>query len=240
MVLVVDLFCGLKGWSRPFLDRGHEVVTLDVDDRFAPTIRADICSVRGDSFPDNVDIVLASPPCEHFSVMSIGRNWNKDHTPKTAEALYAMELVHQTRRLISEIQPRAFIIENPRGKLRKLPPVEDLERRTVWYCRLGEAVAKPTDLWGGFPEGLRLPAECRNGNDDHLAAPRGSKTGTQGVGKIRPTKKNLRRGSMNLTKAFMREYYGTSDPAELAAQRAKVPYALGLTVCLAMEASSPS
>jgi site-specific DNA-cytosine methylase len=28
---VVDLFAGLKGWSRPFQDRGHETWTTDID-----------------------------------------------------------------------------------------------------------------------------------------------------------------------------------------------------------------
>ena len=54
------------------------------------------------------------------------------------------------------------------------------ERRTVWMCRLGLDRAKPTDLWGVFPPGLVLPPECKNGNPDHIAAPRGSRTGTQG------------------------------------------------------------
>jgi len=50
----------------------------------------------------------------------------------------------------------------------------------VWYCRLGLDRAKPTDLWGVIPPGLDLPAPCHNGNLDHVAAPRGSRTGTQG------------------------------------------------------------
>lgn len=40
---------------------------------------------------------------------------------------------------------------------------------------------KPTDLWGAFPPGLVLPAMCRNGSPCHIAAPRGSTTGTQGM-----------------------------------------------------------
>ena len=37
------------------------------------------------------------------------------------------------------------------------------------------------DLWGAFPPGLVLPDACHNGNPDHIAAPRGSYTGTQGM-----------------------------------------------------------
>ena len=39
---------------------------------------------------------------------------------------------------------------------------------------------KPTDLWGGFPKSLRLHPRCHNGDSCHVAAPRGSQTGTQG------------------------------------------------------------
>jgi hypothetical protein len=39
---------------------------------------------------------------------------------------------------------------------------------------------KPTDLWGYIPKWTpRQP--CKNGMPCHIAAPRGSKTGTQGL-----------------------------------------------------------
>lgn len=72
-----------------------------------------------------------------------------------------------------------YAIENPRGVMRKLAPLPP--DATVWYCRLGDERAKPTDLWTNIP--VRLPAMCRNGNPDctHQRAPRGAKTGTQGL-----------------------------------------------------------
>jgi hypothetical protein len=39
---------------------------------------------------------------------------------------------------------------------------------------------KPTDLWGKFPASLTLHPMCHNGDSCHVAAPRGSQTGTQG------------------------------------------------------------
>lgn len=39
---------------------------------------------------------------------------------------------------------------------------------------------KPTDLWGEVP-GWKPRPMCHNGNADHEAAPRGAKTGTQGI-----------------------------------------------------------
>ncbi len=205
---VLDLFSGLGGWSSAFRERDHEVITSDLDPRFG-------CTVTGDILDDSValdiiaqgpyDIILASPPCEGFSVMNIGKNWTPppEHAPKTDTARLAVRLVERTRQVIDTLQPRAFIIENPRAKLRKLPVMAGLERRTVTYCKYGLTVMKPTDLWGGFPPTLTLRPPCKNGDPCHESAPRGSKRGIQGI----------------------------ADSAE----RAKVPYLLSLAVCEAME-----
>ncbi len=231
---VLDLFSGLGGWSRPFVDRGHEVLTVDLDPDFRPDICTDIRDLHFWQLPWTPDIVLASPPCQEFSMLNVGKHWEKSGEPKTAEARQSLNLVRDLKELVYELHPRWFVIENPRARLRTLD-VLPFERRTVWYCRLGEPVAKPTDLWGGFPESLELPPTCKPGHPDHIAAPRGSKSGTRGVGRFKPDQKNMRRGSLNNVKAFAREYYGTNNQRELAALRAKVPYALGLTVCLAAE-----
>lgn len=177
---VLDLFCGLKGWSEPFLERGHEVVTLDMNPRFNADIQRDILTVTADELPV-VDVILASPPCEGFSVMQIGRNWNKDHSPKTDKARTAEAIVVATIELIKQLKPKFYVIENPRAKLRKMPFMQMMEMRTVTYCKYGERRMKPTDLWGGFPPSLKLHEACKNGSPCHDAAPRGSRTGTQGM-----------------------------------------------------------
>ena len=54
-------------------------------------------------------------------------------------------------------------------------------RQTVWYCQYGDKRAKPTDIWTNLPNWTGK--QCHNGNKDchHEPAPRGSKTGTQGL-----------------------------------------------------------
>jgi len=205
---IVDLFCGLKGWSAPFAAAGHEVWTTDLDPQFNPDLAIDILKLEPDALPWQPDIVLASPPCEGFTVMNIGKNWTRPdddppHQPKTDLARLALSLVKRTRFLLDIWQPQFFIIENPRAKLRKLPVVENLERRTVTYCRLGQTNQKPTDLWGGFPPSLELPAACDSrrgpivdvdgvpwrcdpvtGLPCHVSAPRGSRTPGSIQGKV--------------------------------------------------------
>lgn len=101
--------------------------------------------------------------------------------PKSQTGETGLKLVEATIELIERISPKFFIIENPRGLLRKMPLMQGFERRTVTYCQLGDDRMKPTDLWGVFPESLNLPLPCKNGAPCHVAAPRGAKTGTQGL-----------------------------------------------------------
>ena len=70
---------------------------------------------------------------------------------------------------------------NVKESLRKLPCVAGLPRVTVSYCKYGDTRMKPTDLWGKVPNWTPRPM-CKNGNNAcHAAAPRGAKTGTQGI-----------------------------------------------------------
>lgn len=204
---VLDLFSGLNGWSQPFKDRWHDVITCDIDPRFNADYQLDVRVLAETELFDHwkPDIVLASPPCTHFTVMRIGTNWTKDHKPKTKEAAEAWELVRFTIELIDWLEPRFWIIENPRAKMRRLMEIDypDVRRETVTYCQYQEARMKPTDLWGVFPPGLVLKPTCRNNDTCHTRAVRGSRTATQGM-----------------------------DPA----RSALIPYALALDVCLAAEA----
>jgi hypothetical protein len=177
---VLDLFSGLRGWSEPFEERGHEIFTIDIDPRFKPNLVADILEVEQSDIPWAPDIILASPPCETFSVASIGRYWPGGEP--SPEARRGLALVHATLALIEALQPAFAVIENPRGMLRRAGVLDRYPRVTVWYCRYGEERAKPTDLWGApFPPSWVPRPECRNGHPDHTRAPRGSRLGTQGI-----------------------------------------------------------
>lgn len=185
---VVDLFSGMGGWSQAFADRGHEVFRVELDTKFPAELHADILNVTAADFPWRPDVILASPPCEGFSVMNIGKNWYHDGTPKTGTATLALRLVSHTLKLIRDLDPAYWVMENPRDKLRALPIVAGLDRRTVTICRSyydgrPPRRMKPTDLFSNrWPPSLVLEAPCRNGEPCHVAAPRGSKTGTQGFG----------------------------------------------------------
>ena len=53
-------------------------------------------------------------------------------------------------------------------------------RHTVTYCQYGERRQKPTDIFTNHP-GPQFRPPCKRGGKCHDAAPRGSRTGTQGL-----------------------------------------------------------
>jgi hypothetical protein len=60
-----------------------------------------------------------------------------------------------------------------------MPFMEKYKRHTVTYCQYGDDRMKPTDIWTNSNVWVPRPM-CKNGAPCHIAAPRGSKTGTQG------------------------------------------------------------
>tara|TARA_S200002703_G_scaffold104426_1_gene90592 strand:- start:118 stop:723 length:606 start_codon:yes stop_codon:yes gene_type:complete len=177
---VLELFAGSCSFSNVAKEFGYEVITTDIKQNPNNSIDyvVDIFNFDYLDLP-GIDIVWASPPCTYFSVASIGKHWNKDHTPKSKQALYGIEIVKKTIEIIDYLGPKYWIIENPRGKLRKLNIMEDLPRTTVTYCQYGDIRMKPTDLWHNL--NWKSKDMCKNGMSCHESAPRGSSTGTQGL-----------------------------------------------------------
>ena len=196
---VLELFAGSRSFSKVAEEMGMETFTTDYKDFDKIDLVIDILDLDNDLLMeklfqkgiDNVDIIWASPPCTYFSVASIGHHWHKDHTPKTEQAKLGVKIVQKTLDIINFLKPEFYFIENPRGKLRKLDVVKGVPRTTVCYCQYGDTRLKPTDIWTDnladwFNEkGWKPRPMCnyrqKNCNCHHEKAPRGSKTGTQGL-----------------------------------------------------------
>lgn len=186
---VLELFAGSRSVGKAAESLGYNVFSSDINEFEGIDYAVDILEFDINKVPFKPDIIWASPPCTYFSVASIGKHWNKDHTPKSDNAMFGVKMVQKTIDIIKEISPKKWYIENPRGKLRKLQVVKGLPRTTVWYCKYGDTRAKPTDIWTNNlysllnSDGWNPRPECFNGNKEchHESAPRGSRTGTQGL-----------------------------------------------------------
>ena len=183
---VVELFAGTQSLSIVARELGHHTFTSDFDAQFETDYTIDVMQFDNSKVPfTKVDFLWASPPCETFSVASLGHHWTGGkgaYIPKTQACIDGIERVKKTLQIIKELKPTYWIIENPRGVLRKMDfmNTKGIYRYTVTYCQYGDSRMKPTDLWSNIPD-LKLKPMCKNGMPCHVAAPRGSRTGTQGI-----------------------------------------------------------
>lgn len=180
-----DNFCGTKSMTKVAKERGYECQSLDNDPQHNADITGDILEIN----PGPCGYAHFSPSCTAFSVASIGHHWgggSKAYIPKTETAKLGLRLLNRVAELIAKNEYPYYTIENPRCIFRKLMPdilrkhgVTDFRIVTVSYCQYGDTRMKPTDFITNIPEWKGKL--CKNGAPCHVAAPRGSRTGTQGL-----------------------------------------------------------
>lgn len=134
--LCVDLCCGWGGFSEAFVKAGWEVIRIDIERKFKPTIIADV-----NHLPLKLGlkpkICVASPPCERFSIAN--RRFPKKGIKK------ALEIVGACLEAFVELETKYWVLENPKGRLRWFlgSPTQ-----SIHLSNYGGKYMKPTDLWG--------------------------------------------------------------------------------------------
>jgi hypothetical protein len=182
MIKVLELFAGSRSIGKMSEELGMEVFSSDINNFDGINYVVNILEFDYSKVPFTPDVIWASPPCTGFSVAAIGHHWTGGkgaYIPATDTARLGIELVKKTIEIIEHFEPEFWFIENPRGVLRKMPFMERFKRNTVTYCQYGDERMKPTDIWTNSD--VWVPRKmCKNGDPCHVAAPRGSRTGTQG------------------------------------------------------------
>lgn len=188
---ILELFAGTRSIGKSFERKGHEVFSVEWD-QVHPNIDLyiDIMNLTSEMILEKFgrpDVIWASPDCTSYSIAGISHHRTKNLEtgnldPKSDYAKFSDDLNRHVLKLIKELNPTFYFIENPRGGMRKMSFTQDLPRYTVWYCTYGDKRAKPTDIWTNHPDPKFKPV-CHNGNKDchHESAPRGATTGTQGL-----------------------------------------------------------
>lgn len=191
---VLELFAGSRSIGKAAEKRGHEVFSIDVKDFENINLVKDINELNLEDVPFIPDLIWSGTPCTTYSIAAISHHRGENYSPKTEFAQLCDTMNIRVNHLINEwskLNPGIlWYIENPRGALRKMYFMQGLPRTTVWYCKYGDTRAKPTDIFSNNignplfnPTGWFPRPECFNGNIKchHEVAPRGSRTGTQGL-----------------------------------------------------------
>lgn len=186
---VLELFAGTRSIGKAFEARGHEVFSVEWNKDFDNIdLYADIGQLTAKEIIERFgypDVIWASPDCSSYSVAAISKHRRKNSVtgsldPISDYARFCDKVNQHVLELIRELHPKYWFIENPRGGMRKMEWMYDLPRHTVTYCKYGEERMKPTDIWTNHPDPKFLPPS-KNGDPDHIPAPRGARTGTQGL-----------------------------------------------------------
>lgn len=189
-MIVLELFAGTRSISKAFEKAGHKTYSIEWDKDFENIdIYDDINNITAKDIIKLCgrvpDVIWASPDCTTYSISAISHHRKKNEETGNLDAVsdYA-KFCDKTNKhvldLIQELKPKLYFIENPRGGLRKMDFMKGLYRYTVTYCQYGDKRMKPTDIWTNHPKPKFKPM-CHNGDNCHEKAPRGSKTGTQGL-----------------------------------------------------------
>lgn len=141
----VDLFCGAGGFSIGLKEAGFEV-SASIDNWLPasrsylanfdhPHFQEDIKNVDrekmfewGIDFP--VDLVVGGPPCQGFSIQRIGKDSDERN-----------ELIFEFARVVTELNPSMFLMENVPGLLGKRG-AQTAEKFVKYMCASGYEVEK--------------------------------------------------------------------------------------------------
>lgn len=186
---VLELFAGTRSIGKAFEARGHEVFSVEWDKKFENIdLYADIGQLTSQEILEKFghpDVMWMSFDCTSFSLAAISHHRKKNPItgnldPITDYAKFCDQVDQHCLELIKELNPTYWFIENPVGGLKSMTWMQGLPRYMITYCQYGDSRRKPTHIWTNHPNPQFLPP-CKNGDPCHVAAPRGSKTGTQGL-----------------------------------------------------------
>ena len=186
---VLELFAGTRSISKAFEEAGHETFSVEWNKDFENiSMYADIGTLTADDIINLCggvpDVIWASPDCTTYSIAAISHHRVKEDDgnlkAKSEYAKFCDKVNEHVIDLIKQLNPKYFFIENPRGGFRKMRFIQGIPRYTVTYCQYGDKRMKPTDIFTNHPNPMFKPP-CKNGDSCHEKAPRGSRTGTQGI-----------------------------------------------------------
>jgi hypothetical protein len=167
---IISLFDSTGNWSEPYKKAGYNVIQRDL--KLGNDIYRDMELAMYDRYEGmKVHGIMAAVPCTDFA--NSGARWWAQKANQPAPDVdfmqfdnrleYFVGIVLATLAVIEWLQPKWWVIENPRGRIRKLVPEIGKPRLIFqpWYY--GDPYTKQTFLYGNFnpnlPQTRVLPLE---------------------------------------------------------------------------------
>lgn len=136
------------------------------------------------------DIIWGSPVCSAWSKTGWFHYWDtqiykltNSFIAKKPFANESIEMVRKTIEIFSWFPNAIFFMENPEGMLQMHPVINyfkvyglPVRKTTVTYCRYGDTIRKPTQIWNNCMNWQPIPI-CNNGDKCHTYSPRCSMKG---------------------------------------------------------------
>ena len=188
-IKLLELFAGSRSWGKIAEELGYEVFSIDHKPFDNIDLVIDIEDLTEDMLPWIPEVVIDGRPCTTFSLAAGGTHRiEPNYAPRTPFAEKCDRMNINLNNLYKK-WGCIYYIENPRAMLRKMDYMKGMNRTTVTYCSYKDTRMKPTDIFSNNikdifnPNGWQPKQMCFNGNTkcQHEPAPRGSKTGTQGL-----------------------------------------------------------
>lgn len=140
----LELFAGTQSFSKGVkaLYPDAECITVDILDKFNPTIQIDILQFNYRQYKEGeFDIVWCSPPCNEYS---------KAKTRGNRNLVLADSLVRKCFEVIDYLKPKAWIVENVGtgllvGRMNDIRA--GLNSYFADYCAYGKPYRKRTIFW---------------------------------------------------------------------------------------------
>lgn len=144
MKKMVDLYAGFGGQSQAFLNAGWDVLRIDNNPLLGGVENMVLIDVRHLSVkgsPVEIEYVHASPPCLEFSNAYSSPRGKHQRGKTDDEYLPDLTFLFEALRIIDEIKPRYWSIENVRGSIRYFEP----------YLGKPKLIIGAYVYWGNFP-----------------------------------------------------------------------------------------
>jgi|JI10StandDraft_1071094.scaffolds.fasta_scaffold299686_3 hypothetical protein len=189
---VIECFAGSRSFGKIAESLNMQVFSIDIEPFDKIDLVKDMEFVSHNDIPFIPDIGIFMPPCTSYSIAAISHH-RKGQLPISDFAIKSDRVLKNTLSLIryyESVNPKfKWYLENPVGMLHKMDYMKGIERAKIYYCRYGDTRMKPTYIFTNnlktmyHPDGWEPRRKCWNNNKKchHEPAPRGSKTGTQGL-----------------------------------------------------------